>query len=426
MLDKVRELITKENLIKYGDHIVIGLSGGADSVCLFRVLVSLREEYNLTLYAVHVNHGIRGKEADDDEAFSAALAESFGVEFRSFHYPVKELAVQWKMTEEEAGRTVRYRVFEEMKREKNADSIAVAHHQNDQAETVLFRMCRGTGMRGMRGILAKRDDIIRPLLCVSRDEIEDYLEDISQEYCSDHTNEDTDYNRNRIRNLILPELENINDRVVEHIYEMTVQVKDIYEWFESECDRYFDQYVEEEENGLRIKAESLLELPKPVKSEIIRKMIGSLTRSLKDIENRHITGIYDLTGMESGKSIRLPYELGACREYEYIRIYKNIAAGNNPINPHIIDMGLENDEYTSKLIDEFKKSRDLYDKYPTKENTINLSKIKKELYSNNLYKDYINKLKVYNTEIERIEKEIDNALYSKELKNLLKSRCIHD
>ena len=87
---------------------------------------------------------------------------------------------------------------------------------------------------------------------------------------------------------------------------------------------------------------------------------------------------------------------------------------------------LEKDEYTSKLIDEFIKSRDLYNKYPTKENTINLSKIKKELYSNNLYKDYINKLKVYNTEIERIEKEIDNALYSKELKNLLKSRCIHD
>ena len=138
MLDKIREYIKSENLINKNDIIIVGLSGGADSACLIRVLAALREELGLTLYAVHVNHGLRGISADADEEFSVRLANSLGVECICIRKPVRKIAKECGMTEEEAGRMVRYEAFEEIRANKGADSIAVAHHMNDQAETIFF------------------------------------------------------------------------------------------------------------------------------------------------------------------------------------------------------------------------------------------------------------------------------------------------
>ena len=322
MISRIKEYIREKSLLKYGDGVVVGLSGGADSVCLFRVLVSLREEYGLSLYAVHVNHGIRGAEAERDERFSESLAKKYGVPCTVYRYDVPSLSSGWKMTEEEAGRRVRYEAFETEREIRSAAYIAVAHHKNDQAETILFRMCRGTGIKGMTGIPAKRDNIIRPLLCVDRREIELYLGNIGQEYVSDSTNDMETYDRNRLRRCIIPEFEKINPSAVTHICAMSDKLSEIYEWYDGECGRLYDELVLRDGNDVQISAVKLAGLNGAAASEIVRRMIDSLTSSLKDIENRHIAEICGLAHMQSGKRLHLPYSIVAERQYEYIRLYR--------------------------------------------------------------------------------------------------------
>lgn len=338
MIEKIKEYIREKDLLQYGDSVVAGLSGGADSVCLFRLLVSLREEYGLTLYAVHVNHGIRGGEAARDEYFSEALAKKYGVQYSVYRYNVPLLSSGWKITEEEAGRRVRYEAFETERSKRGAVRIAVAHHKNDQAETILFRMCRGTGIKGMTGIPAKRDNIIRPLLCVDRHEIEMYLESLKQDYVNDSTNGIAVYDRNRLRKYIIPETEKINPAAVSHICEMADKLSEIYEWYDGECDRLYRKLVSCDRDSLQIKADRLCGLNRAAAAGIVRKMIENLTSSLKDIENRHITEIIGLTCMQSGKEIHLPYSLVAERQYEYIRLYTE--HGKEPRDSDItVDIG---------------------------------------------------------------------------------------
>lgn len=325
MLSKIKDYIRNKELLNHGDGVIVGLSGGADSVCLFRVLVSLRDEYGLSLYAVHVNHGIRGEEAARDEEFCRSLAQRYDVPCTMYGYDIPALSLSWKMTEEEAGRRARYEAFEKERENRGAVCTAVAHHKNDQAETVLFRMCRGTGIRGMTGIPAKRDTIIRPLLCVDRNEIEEYLNNMGQEYMSDSTNETETYDRNRLRKRVIPELEKINPSAVSHICALSDRLTEIYEWYCGECGRLYDELVFRDGNAVQISVEALAGLNRAAASEIIRKMIGSLTTGLKDIENRHITGICALTCMQSGKRINLPYSIIAERQYGYIRLYHEFA-----------------------------------------------------------------------------------------------------
>lgn len=327
VINKVEAFINENKLINKGDTVIVALSGGADSVCLFVMLAKLKERYGISLYAVHVNHGIRGDEALRDREFAVSLAAQYGVECTVYNYDVPKLAAERKMTEEEAGRYARYEAFEQERIKRNADSIALAHHMNDQIETILFRMCRGTGIRGMQGIPVKRDYLIRPLMCLSRREIEEYLACEEQDYVNDSTNEVLDYDRNRVRNIIVPELEKINASAVEHICRLSGNIEQLYEWYETECSMYYDNMVIENEDNMYGKiyvfsCDRMACLPDIIATEIIRKIIGKLTNSMKDIENRHIKGILGLMNMESGKEIHLPYSLVAEHQYGYIRIYK--------------------------------------------------------------------------------------------------------
>lgn len=323
MITKVRKYIECNKLLEKGEGVVIGLSGGADSVCLFRLLVSLRKEYELKLYTVHVNHGIRGNQADRDQAFVKNLASRYNIPCRVIYADIPKLAKEWKMTEEEAGRKVRYEAFEEEMKAKGAGKIAVAHHANDQVETILFRMCRGTGIKGVTGISPIRDNIIRPLLNIEKREIYDYLNMLGQKYVEDATNTCVDYDRNRIRELVIPQLEMINSRAVAHICGLSEKLSQITEWLEAECVSIYDDNVTAEENTLKIKAQILREVNHVLASELIRKMIGNISKSMKDVEERHIESVIALSNMESGRQIDLPYGIRAIREYNYIRIEKN-------------------------------------------------------------------------------------------------------
>lgn len=212
-LEECRRFLNKHKMLSLGDKIVVGVSGGADSVCLLHTLCSLREEYGLSLIAVHINHGIRGDEALFDSEFTKKLCERLSVEYRLFEYDCPAVSKVTGEGLEACGRRLRYNAFERVCEESGFNKIATAHNANDNAETVLFNISRGTSLRGA-GIPPVRGNIIRPILFSSRSDIENYCRENSLEFVTDSTNLSDDYSRNRIRHLVLPELKKLNSGAV--------------------------------------------------------------------------------------------------------------------------------------------------------------------------------------------------------------------
>ena len=218
---QIRETICAHNLIKDGDQIVIGLSGGPDSVCLFHVLLKMAEEMKLTIHPVHINHRFRPGAAEADQAYVEALSQRYGLTARVFTVDCNALAEELGMTSEEAGRKARYDAFLQVAKEIGGSvKIAVAHNANDQAETVLFRILRGTGMDGIAGMSYEREErsgaadagertfrIIRPLLDTWREDVEEYCAEMKLDPVIDHTNNEELYARNKIRLDLIPYIE---------------------------------------------------------------------------------------------------------------------------------------------------------------------------------------------------------------------------
>ena len=236
LIDTVRRTIEEHALLRQGDHVVLGLSGGPDSLCLFHVLKRLAPEYDLTIHPVHVNHRLRPEAAEQDQAWVEAFCAGEGMPCRSFVVDCNALAAERGMTGEEAGRTARYDAFCRVAEEVAAGSegeagsevaagprasvrIAVGQNANDQAETILHRLLRGTGTDGLAGMAYSRLErgfpVIRPLLDVTREEIEEYCRQQGLEPRIDHTNLEPVYTRNRIRLEILPALAEVNGNIVE-------------------------------------------------------------------------------------------------------------------------------------------------------------------------------------------------------------------
>ena len=225
-MNKVKEFIKEKNLIQNGDHIIIGVSGGADSVYLLLILNELRESMNLTITAVHINHMIR-REAVDDQKFVQDLCGQLLIPCKIFEIDVKQIAKREKMSLEEAGRKARYDAFAKTMKKYNADKIAIAHHQNDQAETFLYRVVRGTGIYGAGAMREKDGNLIRPLLCVKKEEIVKYLKEAGQAWVEDASNQDDAFARNQIRNQVIPRFEMINEQAVEHIGWLCEDIKEV-------------------------------------------------------------------------------------------------------------------------------------------------------------------------------------------------------
>lgn len=207
MLSQILETTEKYGMITPGDEIITALSGGADSVCLLLVLNDLRDELKIKLSAVHVNHCLRGEESDRDEQFCRALCTRLQIPLICGRFDVNEEAARKKVSTELAARDVRYRFFRENSEGKK---IATAHNANDNAETVIFNLTRGTGTKGIAGIPPVRENIIRPLINVTRRQIEEYLKEKNQNYITDSTNLTDEYTRNLIRHNVIPVLEQIN------------------------------------------------------------------------------------------------------------------------------------------------------------------------------------------------------------------------
>ncbi len=333
MLRKVIDYIKLNNMIQKGDRIVVGVSGGADSVCLLSMLTKIYEDGWMKLIVVHINHGIRGEEAIEDEQFVAQLCEKLNLEYHSFSFEVPRIAQAEGLTQEEAGRTVRYQTFLNVCKENKCNKIAVAHNKNDNAETVLFNLFRGSGIRGLSGIqpvsrLQYQNEefrIIRPLLCLERQEIEAYLKENGISYRIDRTNLTDEYSRNKLRNHIVNyATREINLNSVAHITEAALQLREIDHFLDHCIRARYDSLVTQTEDGaFCVKLKEFEREDIVIQKGILRRIMEQLSGNLKDLELLHVEQVRSLLTKQVGKRVSLPYDMLAIRDYETINIYKS-------------------------------------------------------------------------------------------------------
>lgn len=225
MIHKVEKYIAANKLLKPGGKVLVGLSGGADSVALLLALSRLGYHCE----AMHCNFHLRGEESDRDEQFARGLCERKGIRIHVIHFDTTGYAKEKGISIEMAARELRYEAFDKQMSSIGAEAIAVAHHRDDSAETLLLNLVRGTGIKGLRGIQPKNGNIVRPLLCVGREEILDYLEWRGEEYVTDSTNLTSDYTRNKIRLELIPLMAEINPSILESLAATAGRVADAVE-----------------------------------------------------------------------------------------------------------------------------------------------------------------------------------------------------
>ena len=323
MIKKVEKYIEQYHMIEKGDRIVLGVSGGADSISLFFVMLELSKKYNIKIVVVHVNHGIRGEEARQDEEYVQKLCKERSIDFECVHAKVKELAKQQKLSEEEVGRKVRYEAFAQATKKYNCNKIAVAHNQNDVSETVLLNLFRGSGLKGLVGIEPIRGNIIRPLLCVERSEIEEYLLERNIEYHNDATNFETNYTRNKIRLKVLPYVEaEVNERASEHIAKSAGILSQASSFIDMEACKLYNQCVKDEDGVFEIELESFEKGHLILQKEVVRKVLFAIAKKQKDIEMSHVDSVLELIEKGAGKRVDLPYHMEAIHYYNKVVLRK--------------------------------------------------------------------------------------------------------
>lgn len=321
MIQKIEQYMVQQNMIEPGDVVVVGVSGGADSICLVHILAGLREKLQFDIKAVHIHHGIRGEEATRDEKYAVEFCQNLGISCEVKYYDVPALAKQTGESMEAVGRRVRYEAFSKV---DGVTKIAVAHHKNDQAETVLFHMTRGTSLRGMGGMNAVNGMIIRPLLCVKRGDIEAYLKAKNIPYCMDSTNLSNDYARNRIRNQVISELEQVNAGAVEHIADLALDMQEAFGYIKSQAEKVMEQAVfRNEEQAIVLKTDVLRECCPYLRKEIISLTLEKLLPGLDEVNRGHLEQVEGLLEKNTSAQIDLPYGAVAVREYDGIAFYAN-------------------------------------------------------------------------------------------------------
>lgn len=317
MINKIINTIKQLNMIKKGDNIVVGVSGGADSVCLLDVLNNIKSEYELKLTVVHINHNIRGEEADSDEAYVMSLADKYDIDFKLFSYPVEQMADEEGIGTEEMGRRLRYKAFYEVAGKDG--KIAVAHNINDNCETMIMNFLRGTGLKGLGGIAPVRGQIIRPLIGVTKSEIIEYCNAKGLGFCSDSTNSEDIYTRNKIRLNIIPQLEKyFNKNLAATLFRTSAILRDEEEYIEKCAVKAYEKCYE---GNHRINIDKLKSYDKVIQRRIIRLGFRDFLVDLHDISFDHVAAVLSLADGESGKTAELPQGLRAMREHGSLYFY---------------------------------------------------------------------------------------------------------
>ncbi|MEL7569892.1 MAG: tRNA lysidine(34) synthetase TilS [Eubacteriaceae bacterium] len=317
--NKIYETIIKYNLISSKQTVLLALSGGADSTALLIILKKLSGIIDFKIYAVHINHMLRGADADADEKRCIQLCKELEVICYKRKIDVLNYSKLNNLSVEQAGRELRYKELFLLKDELNADSIATAHHYDDNVETILMRCVRGTGIDGLCGIDIKRKDgIIRPLLYIKKTEITTYLDKNKITYCIDKTNYENEYFRNKIRNLIIPNLTKIKPDFGDIIIRLCNQAKITIDKINKELS-YYKNHIIINDGTAKINIDMLYCANRYIKPYIIRYMIDEI-KSLINIEKKNIDSILSMPVSNTIWSIDLPGDIVAKREYEFLII----------------------------------------------------------------------------------------------------------
>lgn len=331
--EKVKKYIADHEMIAPGDCVIAGVSGGADSVCMLHLLWRLQKEIPFRLSVAHVDHGLRA-ESGKDAAYVEMLCGQWDLPFFLQKVDMQGYAAQNKLSPEEAGRMLRYRTFDEVLQRiqgESAGKIAVAHNAEDRAETMLFHMFRGSGLKGLGSIRPIRQSVIRPLLSVSRAEIEAYLSAYGLVYREDDTNGEDAYARNRIRHHILPYAQQeICCGAVSHMGELADILAETEDYLERETCRLYDKYVKEisgaesvpEQKGLAgelaIDLEGLASEDGVMVKRALLYVLGRITPHRKDISTRHIRSLLELMEKDGSKELFLPHGIKAYKAYQVL------------------------------------------------------------------------------------------------------------
>ena len=302
-INRFSQTIKEHYLIKKGDTIIIGSSGGPDSQFLSYLFYEIKDEYNLDIILAHLNHMHR-KEAYKDEKLVIETSKKLGYKVKTCHRDMDEYAKIHKISPEDAGRRLRYKFFNELASQHKNAKIAVAHNLDDQAETIIMRLARGTGPMGLAGMDYKNNNIIRPILDFSKAEILAYLDKNAIAYALDQTNLSNDYTRNYIRNEIIPRMELINPSTKQNIFSLTELIKNDQEIINDLVDEKYDQaLIKENKKEITFNKEYFENLSNPLKSHIIRKAWGNLKGDLKNLSKENIDDFISIVSLSDGKKI---------------------------------------------------------------------------------------------------------------------------
>jgi len=323
--EKVLKFINLNKLIDEKDKILVALSGGADSVFLLSFLHKYQKKFKIEICAVHINHNLRGEKARLDEKFCSNICKKLNIEFISISVDVTSYSKQNKISIEEAGRILRYKTFENILKEQNFNKIATAHNLNDNTETFFLNLIKGAGIKGLSGIPAARQNIIRPILNIPKDEIFLYLKENEIKYCTDLSNNENIYQRNFLRNEILPALrKHLNPNLDNSIANTSVFLKDVYNFFEKNIfNRVIKKIVTVDVASVFIVLTKFRELglEESLKKEIIRRIL--IQYFAFEANYIQVTAVYGLMENQTGKKIKLGENLFAYRERDKLVITKN-------------------------------------------------------------------------------------------------------
>ncbi|MGF7059746.1 tRNA lysidine(34) synthetase TilS [Brassicibacter mesophilus] len=316
--DKVIQTIKYHGLINSGDNVVIGVSGGPDSMALLSILNNVSIEIGFKIYVAHVNHCVRGIEADKDQEYVRSFCTRMNLPFYSKKIDMNAYAKERKLTSEEAGREIRYAFFNEIISKLQNGKIAVAHNKNDQAETLLMRILRGTGIDGLKGMEYKNGNIIRPLLDIERSEIEKYCDENCLDARIDRTNLEPIYGRNKIRLELIPYVEeNFNHGIIDTLARTSRLMQADSEFLVRCAEKKFKNIVVEETiNSIVLSIEKLIKEHHAIMTRVLRLSIEKINGSLKGIEEKHIIDIIDLAyESQTGKYITISNNIVARLSY---------------------------------------------------------------------------------------------------------------
>ena len=323
--EKALQTIKKFDMLSFNDRVLIGISGGPDSVTLLNVLLSFKKRYNLSFFIAHLDHMLRGKESDEDVNFVKNLAQELGLPCEVKSYNLIKIARKEHLTLEEAARKYRYKFYLETAKKFKTNKIALGHNADDQVETVLMRFLRGSGLEGLMGIPPVRGKIIRPLIECSRAEIEEYCKENKIEYRVDSSNKEVVYFRNKIRLELLPLLsKGYNKNIKGIVLRLRSIVSEVSAYLNQETELLFKEVVKRESPEMVIiNLKKFTFLPLALKRRIIRKSIEVVKGDLYCISFRHNNEILKLTEYQLGeKEIHLPDNLMVKKIYNKMMIYK--------------------------------------------------------------------------------------------------------